>query len=85
MNEWYFNYINIDQEKIFAILLAANILNIQSLLELCSAKLASNVEKMDAKGVHEFFNIEFDPSKEAAFNERNDWAEEVFSDDDEEV
>ena len=40
-DEWLQNYVNVEKEFLFEIALAANFLNILSLLELTSAKIAS--------------------------------------------
>ena len=41
VNDWDYNYINIEIEKIFNIMLAANFLNIEPLINLTCAKISS--------------------------------------------
>ena len=41
VDEWDYKFINLDIEEIFELMLAANFLNIQSLLDLTSAKIVS--------------------------------------------
>ena len=41
VDKWDYNYINIDTEKIFNVMLAANFLNIESLVDLTCAKISS--------------------------------------------
>ena len=80
VNEWYANFVNIDQETLFELILAANYMDIKSLLELCCAKVASLIKGMTIPEIRAMFNIEndFTPEEEAQIMDENKWAEESF-------
>ena len=80
VNDWYANFVNIDQEVLFELILAANFMDIKSLLELACAKVASLIKGMTIPEIREFFNIEndFTPEEEAQIMDENRWAEESF-------
>ena len=80
VSEWYANFVNIDQEVLFELILAANFMDIKSLLELACAKVASLIKGMTIPEIREFFNIEndFTPEEEAQIMDENRWAEESF-------
>ena len=61
-------------------MLAANFLDIKSLLDLCSAKLASWITSKSVEEIREFFGIENDytPEEEAKIKEENMWAQEAW-------
>ena len=63
---WYADYVNVDQETLFEIVMAANYLDIKPLLELSCAKVASMIKGKDVKQIRQFFNIEndFTPEEE---------------------
>ena len=77
---WYADYVNVDQETLFEIVMAANYLDIKPLLELSCAKVASMIKGKDVKQIRQFFNIEndFSPEEEQQVMEENRWAEESF-------
>ena len=63
---WYVDYINVEQELLFELIMAANYLDVKDLIELSCAKLSS---LMKGKSVIEFrktFNIvnDFTPEEE---------------------
>ena len=60
--------------------MAANYLDIKSLLELSCAKVASLIKNKTVAEIRAFFNIEndFTPEEEAQIQEENRWAEESF-------
>ncbi|TNV75339.1 hypothetical protein FGO68_gene11629 [Halteria grandinella] len=78
--EWYATFVDLDQESIFSIILAANFLNIPNLLHLSCAKVASIIKDRSIPEIRRFFNIEndFTPEEEAQIMEENRWAEESF-------
>ena len=80
VNDWYAQFVNIDQEVLFELILAANFMDIKSLLELACAKVASLIKGMTIPEIREFFNIEndFTPEEEAQIMDENRWAEESF-------
>jgi len=60
--------------------MAANFMDIKSLLELACAKVASLIKDMSIQEIRNFFNIEndFTPEEEAQIMDENKWAEESF-------
>lgn len=77
---WYAEFVNLDQEVLFEMILAANYLDIKPLLELACAKVASLIKNRSIPEIRKFFNIEndFTPEEEAQIMEENKWAEESF-------
>ena len=63
---WYAEFINLEQEVLFEIILAANYLDIKSLLELSCAKVASLIKNKSIQEIRKFFSIEndFTPEEE---------------------
>lgn len=61
-------------------MLAASYLNIDSLLQLASAKVASMIFNMTIEQKRQFFNIEndFTPEEEERVIQENNWAKEAF-------
>ena len=80
VSEWYANFVNLDQEILFELILAANFMDIKSLLELACAKVASLIKGKTIPETRKFFNIEndFTPEEEAQIMDENRWAEESF-------
>ena len=60
VNEWYADYVNVEQELLFELILAANFLDIKSLLELACAKVASVIKGMSIPEIRDYFHIEND-------------------------
>ena len=60
--------------------MAANFMDIKSLLELSCAKVASLIKGKTVPEIRSFFNIEndFTPEEEAQIIDENRWAEESF-------
>ena len=67
VSQWYADFVNVDQEILFELILAANFMDIKSLLELACAKIASLIKGMTIPEIREYFNIEndFTPEEEA--------------------
>ena len=80
VNEWYAKYVDLEQEKLFELILAANFMDIKSLLELACAKCATVIKEMSIQEIRDYFNIEndFTPEEEAQIMDENRWAEESF-------
>ena len=74
------SFINLEQDVLFELILAANYLDIKSLLELSCAKTASLIKNKTIEEIRKFFGIEndFSPEEEAQIMEENKWAEEAF-------
>ena len=80
VDPWYAQYIDLEQEILFELIMAANYLDIKSLLELACAKVASLIKNKSIQEIRKFFNIEndFTPEEEAQIMEENKWAEQSF-------
>ena len=61
-------------------ILAAEELDIKSLIELTCAKVASVIKDMSIPEIRDYFHIEndFTPEEEAQIMDENRWAEESF-------
>ena len=77
---WYAEFINLDQEVLFELIMASNYLDIKPLLDLASAKVASLIKHKSVQEIRQFFNIEndFTPEEEAQIMEENKWADEII-------
>ena len=80
VDQWHAEYIDIPQEELFELVMAANYLDIKPLLELSCAKVASQIKNKSVQEIRKYFNIEndFTPEEEAQIAEENRWAEESF-------
>ena len=80
VDPWHADFINLDQEVLFELIMASNYLDIKPLLELACAKVASLIKNKTVPEIRKFFNIEndFSPGEEAQIMEENKWAEESF-------
>ena len=78
VEEWDFNYINIDLDLIFELILGANYMDIKPLLELASAKVASIIKGKTTDEIRKTFNItnDFTPEEEQQILEENKWCME---------
>ena len=63
---WYADYINVEKEELFELIMASNYLDIKPLLELACAKVASLIKNKSIEEIRKFFNIEndFTPEEE---------------------
>ena len=88
-DKWYAAFIEVDQEILFELILAANYLDIKSLLELGCASVAAMMKGMWEKvydigktpdQIRALFHIEkdFTPEEENQIIAENKWAEESF-------
>ena len=64
VDPWYADYINLEQEVLFELIMARNYLDIKPLLELACAKVASLIKNKSIEEIRKFFNIENDFSPE---------------------
>ena len=76
-DQWYVNYINVEHDVLFEIIMASNTLDITPVIELACAKLGS---QMKGKSVQEFrkhFNIvnDFTPAEELEIEHEGKWAD----------
>jgi len=82
MNEvvsaWDAEFVEVDQEMLFELILAANYMDIKPLLDLTCAKVASMIKGKTPEQIRKTFNIvnDFTPEEEEAVRAENKWAEE---------
>ena len=79
VQEWYANYVDVDQELLFELILAANYMDIKPLLDLTCATVASMIKGKTPEEIRKTFNIvnDFTPEEEAQVREENKWCEEA--------
>ncbi|CAD7958551.1 unnamed protein product [Amoebophrya sp. A25] len=79
VSEWDSNFVHIEQETLFELILAANYLDIKSLLDLTCAKVASLIKGKTPEEIRQQFNIanDFTPEEEAQVREENKWCEDA--------
>ena len=77
VSEWDAAFVAIEQEMLFELILAANYMNIKSLLDLTCAKVASMIKGKTAEEIRKTFNIvnDFTPEEEVQVREENRWLE----------
>lgn len=77
IDDWDYKYISIEQRLIFELILAANYMDIPGLLDLCCAKVASEIRNKPVEEIRKTFGIEndFTPEEEAQIREENKWCE----------
>ena len=75
VDPWDYEYINLDLDTVFEIILAANYMDIKPLLELASSKIASVIKGKSPEEIRKTFNIQndFTPEEEAQIREENQW------------
>ena len=80
VDPWYAEFVNVEQEVLFDIVLAANYLDIPSLLDLSSAKVASQIKGRSITEIREYLHIvnDFTPAEENKVLEENRMAAEYF-------
>jgi S-phase kinase-associated protein 1 len=78
VSKWDYEFISIEQNIIFELILGANYMDIQSLLDLSCAKVASLIKGKTPEEIRLQFNIEndFTPEEEAQIKEENKWGQE---------
>lgn len=78
VQEWYADFVNVEQETLFELILAANFMDISPLLELTCATVASMVKGKTPEEIRQHFNIvnDFTEEEEAQIREENKWCEE---------
>ncbi|KAK2195140.1 bifunctional S-phase kinase-associated protein 1-like/SKP1-BTB-POZ domain superfamily/S-phase kinase-associated protein 1/SKP1-like [Babesia duncani] len=79
VSPWDLEFINIDKEMLFDLILAENYLDIKPLLELTCAKVASLIKDKTPEQIRREFGIinDFTPEQEAVIREENKWCEEL--------
>jgi len=76
--QWDADFVEVDQELLFELILAANYMDIKPLLDLTCAKVASMIKGKTPEQIRQTFNIQndFTPEEEEAVRAENKWAEE---------
>ena len=79
VSEWDANFVAIDEEMLFELILAANYMDIKPLLDLACAKVASMLKGKTPEEIRQTFNIvnDFTPEEETQVREENKWSEGV--------
>ena len=75
VDAWDYEFINVDLDLIFEIILASNYMDIKPLLELASSKIASIIKGKTPEEIRKTFNIQndFTPEEEQQIREENQW------------
>ena len=79
VSAWDAKFVDIEQELLFELILAANYMDIKSLLDLTCAKVASMIKGKSPEEIRQTFNIvnDFTPEEESKVREENKWCEEA--------
>lgn len=78
VNDWDAQFVEVDQETLFELILSANYMDIKPLLDLTCAKVASMIKGKTPEEIRRRFNIvnDFTPDEEEAVRAENKWAED---------
>lgn len=78
LDPWDKEFLNVDQEMLYEIILAANFLNIKPLLNAGCKCVADMIRNKSPEEIRKTFNIvnDFTPEEEAAIKRENEWAED---------
>ncbi|KAG5188167.1 Skp1 family, dimerization domain-containing protein [Tribonema minus] len=79
VQDWFANFVQVEQELLFELILAANYMDIKPLLDLTCATVASMIKGKTPEEIRKTFNIvnDFTPEEEAQVREENKWCEEA--------
>lgn len=78
VDAWDAEFVDVDQELLFELILAANYMDIKPLLDLTCAKVASMIKGKTPDEIRQTFNIteDFTPEEEIKVRADNPWLEE---------
>ncbi|KAL8287060.1 hypothetical protein RQP46_004066 [Phenoliferia psychrophenolica] len=78
ISDWDQKFIQVDQEMLFEIILAANYLDIKPLLDVGCKTVANMIKGKQPEEIRKLFNIvnDFTPEEEAQIRKENEWAED---------
>jgi S-phase kinase-associated protein 1 len=78
IDEWDQKFMNVDQEMLFEIILAANYLDIKPLLDVGCKTVANMIKGKSPEEIRKTFNIQndFTPEEEDQIRRENEWAED---------
>mmetsp|Transcript_9129 Transcript_9129/g.33490 ORF Transcript_9129/g.33490 Transcript_9129/m.33490 type:complete len:158 (-) Transcript_9129:723-1196(-) len=76
IKNWEANFVNVDQNTLFELILAANYLNIKSLLDLTCLTVANMIKGKNPEEIRRTFHIknDFTPEEEEEVKRENQWA-----------
>lgn len=76
LEKWDKEYAVVDQQRLFELILAANYLNIKSLLDLTCQTVANMIKGKTPEDIRNTFNIanDFTPEEEEEVRRENQWA-----------
>lgn len=79
VQNWYADFVDLEQVLLFELILAANYMDIKPLLDLTCATVASMIKGKSPEDIRATFNItnDFTPEEEAQVREENRWCEEA--------
>ncbi|KAK1751851.1 Skp1 family, dimerization domain-containing protein [Echria macrotheca] len=78
IDEWDQKFMQLDQEMLFEIILAANYLDIKALLDVGCKTVANMIKGKSPEEIRKTFNItnDFTPEEEEQIRRENEWAED---------
>lgn len=78
IDEWDQKYMQVDQEMLFEIILAANYMDIKALLDVGCKTVANMIKGKSPEEIRKTFNItnDFTPEEEEQIRRENEWAED---------
>jgi len=78
IDEWDQKYMQVDQEMLFEIILAANYMDIKALLDVGCKTVANMIKGKSPDEIRKTFNIQndFTPEEEDQIRRENEWAED---------
>ncbi|XWS55103.1 hypothetical protein CRYUN_Cryun10bG0146500 [Craigia yunnanensis] len=76
LKAWDADFVNVDQNTLFDLILAANYLNIKNLLDLTCQTVADMIKGKTPEEIRKTFNIknDFTPEEEEEVRRENQWA-----------
>ncbi|KAK4232059.1 Skp1 family, dimerization domain-containing protein [Podospora fimiseda] len=78
IDEWDQKFMQVDQEMLFEIILAANYMDIKALLDVGCKTVANMIKGKSPEEIRKTFNItnDFTPEEEEQIRRENEWAED---------
>jgi len=79
VQEWYADFVDVEKDILFELILAANYMDCKPLMDLTCATIASMIKGNTPEEIRKIFNFVNDltPEEEANIREENKWIEEV--------
>ena len=79
VQEWEAAYVDMEDDAVFELIKAANFMDVQSLIELGCAKIASIIQGKTPEEIRDRFGIrnDFTPEEEERIQEENRWCENL--------